>query len=208
WQDDPVLERRERQWAAERPKRFLAATVAVGTVDQVLLSIVQTAHAHLRSVCLDRQLLVIDEIHASDVYMSRLARVLVHHHLDMGGSAMLMSATLGARARHHYVTVGSTPLPVPDLAAAQAAPFPAITLLDGHPRKPATSNLTQKCVHFGLLPIAFTPQRITDRVVHALAAGARVLVVMNTVQRANALLRALESHPDIDPGWLFACKGI
>src|SRR5690606_18841997 len=65
-----------------------------------------------------------------------------------------------------------------------------------------------KCVHFGLLPIAFTPQRITDRVVHALAAGARVLVVMNTVQRTNALLRALESHPDIDPGWLFACKGI
>ncbi len=80
------------------PKRFLAATVAVGTIDQALLSIVQTAHAHLRSVCLDRSLLVVDEVHASDLYMSRLLRSLLTHHLGVGGYAMLLSATLGSRA--------------------------------------------------------------------------------------------------------------
>ena len=58
WTDDAEQRRFERRWAAEHPKRFLAATVAVGTIDQALLSVVQTAHAHLRSICLDRALLV------------------------------------------------------------------------------------------------------------------------------------------------------
>ena len=70
WQDDQKLTRCERMWAAEHPKRFLASTIAIGTIDQALLSIVQTAHAHLRSVCLDRSLLVVDEVHASDYYMT------------------------------------------------------------------------------------------------------------------------------------------
>ena len=76
WEDDEQVRRLERQWAAAGPKRFLAASVAVGTIDQALLSVVQTNHAHLRSVCLDRSLLVVDEVHASDVYMSHLLRFL------------------------------------------------------------------------------------------------------------------------------------
>ena len=78
----------------------LAAAIAVGTIDQALLSTVQTAHAHLRSICLDRSLIVVDEVHASDFYMTRLLKALLRHHLSVGGRAMLLSATLGARSRH------------------------------------------------------------------------------------------------------------
>ncbi|EQD77156.1 CRISPR-associated helicase Cas3, partial [mine drainage metagenome] len=131
WQDDETLRRRERQWSAERPKRFLAATVAVGTVDQALLSVVQTAHAHLRSVCLDRSLLVVDEVHASDVYMSRLLEVLLGHHLGVGGHAMLLSATLGSRARGRYVAVAGGECPLPSAVAATQVPYPALTFADG-----------------------------------------------------------------------------
>jgi len=77
WQDDSDLRYRERRWAAEHPKRFLAAPIAVGTIDQALLSAVQTAHAHLRAICLDRSLLVVDEVHASDHYMTQLLKVRV-----------------------------------------------------------------------------------------------------------------------------------
>ena len=38
WEGDAQAQRRENQWAAERPKRFLAAPVAVGTIDQALMS--------------------------------------------------------------------------------------------------------------------------------------------------------------------------
>lgn len=40
---------RHRDWAAEHPKRYLAASIAVGTVEQCLLSAVMTDHAHLRA---------------------------------------------------------------------------------------------------------------------------------------------------------------
>ena len=47
-------------WAAEHATRFLAATVAVGTVDQAMLAGLQVKHAHLRGSALGRSLLVID----------------------------------------------------------------------------------------------------------------------------------------------------
>lgn len=209
WQDDDALERRDREWAAERPKRFLAATVAVGTIDQALLSTVQTAHAHLRSVCLDRSLLVVDEVHASDLYMSRLLENLLDHHLKVGGRAMLLSATLGARARHRYIaSIPRKSTPVPDLEAAEATPYPAITLADGTVYGVSSSREHPKCVRFDCFPAVFQPDEMADELIAALKVGARVLVVMNTVGRANALLRTLERRGDVDARWLFNCRGV
>src|SRR5690606_6940837 len=72
WHDDPKDDEAERRWAAESPKRYLAATIAVGTVDQALLGALQVKHAHLRHAMLARSLLVVDEVHASDAYMTSL----------------------------------------------------------------------------------------------------------------------------------------
>lgn len=209
WQDDPDLRQRDRLWAAEHPKRFLAATVAVGTIDQALLSAVQTAHAHLRSVCLDRSLLVVDEVHASDVYMSRLLEGLLNHHLSVGGRAMLLSATLGARARQRYVArAAHSEETLPDLESARQAPYPAITLADGTVQAVQTASAMRREVQFEELPLAFHLEELVGRLVPILADGARVLVVLNTVDRANALLRLLERHPEVHPGMLFHCDGV
>jgi CRISPR-associated endonuclease/helicase Cas3 len=69
WSDDPDEIVRRTRWAAEQPKRFLAAPVAIGTIDQALLGAVAVKHAQMRSFCLSRALLVVDEVHASDTYM-------------------------------------------------------------------------------------------------------------------------------------------
>ena len=58
-----------RRWAAEGAKRFLAAQIAVGTVDQAMMGALKVRHAHMRAACLARNLLVVDEVHASDTYM-------------------------------------------------------------------------------------------------------------------------------------------
>lgn len=208
WQDDGDLRRRERFWAAEHPKRFLAATVAVGTVDQALLSAVQTAHAHLRSVCLDRSLLVVDEVHASDEYMSRLLEGLLDHHLRVGGRAMLLSATLGARARQRYVARATGSQITIDLEQARQTPYPAVTLADGIPRSLKTAPAMTKQVLFEELPLAFQLEKLVGYLVPSLADGARILVVLNTVDRANALLRLLENRPEISREMLFHCDGV
>ncbi len=208
WQDDEVLRRRDRLWSAERPKRFLAATIAVGTVDQALLSIVQTSHSHLRSVSLDRSLLVVDEVHSSDWYMGRLLENLLRHHLSVGSYAMLLSATLGARAREQYVAAAQNRrAAVPDRKRAQQVAYPAITTGDGVAHSMAVST-GSKYVHFDCLPFAQNSSQTVGTLVSALKAGARVLVVMNTVARSLDMLRALETHPEVESRWIFQCLGV
>ena len=207
WQEDQETMFRERRWAAEMPKRFLAATIAVGTIDQALLSTIQTSHAHLRSVCLDRSLLVVDEVHASDLYMSRLLESLLKHHLGIGGSAILLSATLGSTAANSFVGAVRATGASPDLQEAITTPYPLVTLSNGE-KLPTSSVGKLKRVKFDISPFAFSPVTIVEaEIVPALWAGARVLVVMNTVDRAVSLFKALESHQSICREWLFNCRG-
>ena len=96
---DPVIKRR---WAAESAKRYLAAQIAVGTVDQAMMAALQIRHAHMRAACLARNLLVVDEVHASDQYMRVVLEGLLDSHMGAGGYACLMSATLGSVARQRF----------------------------------------------------------------------------------------------------------
>ena len=121
--------RRTERWAAENPKRFLAAQIAVGTIDQALLSNLQVRHAHLRSTALLRHLLVVDEVHASDAYMTALLRSVLPCILPAGGHALLMSATLGSVARTAYLAGGVRRSP--GLGQAIALPYPCLSLAQG-----------------------------------------------------------------------------
>lgn len=123
WDDDTAPPAR---WAAEHETRYLAAQVAVGTVDQVMLAGLCVKHAHMCGSALSRALLVIDEVHASDAYMTRIQHNIARAHLDLGGHVMLMSATLGAAARGLWR--GEPP---GLLAQASATPYPAIWTGDG-----------------------------------------------------------------------------
>jgi CRISPR-associated endonuclease/helicase Cas3 len=89
----------EPTWAIGSTRRVMGAPVAVGTIDQAMLSQLKVRHGHLRAWCLARHLLVIDEVHASDPYMSEIVSRLVDEHLALGGYALLMSATLGETMR-------------------------------------------------------------------------------------------------------------
>lgn len=199
WQDDASVRRRERAWAAERPKRFLAAPVAVGTIDQALLSTMQVNHAHLRCVCLERSLLVVDEVHASDTYMRGLLRALLDHHRRAGGHALLLSATLGCSARAELLAPPGSAAAIPALAAASDQPYPALT--DDQGRLSALPRASRASKHVGLQPVAqiTSPTELVPNLAEALAQGAHVLVVLNTVNRVIELLRACEQHPGVAP---------
>lgn len=199
WEDDSALRRHERQWAAEHPKRFLAAPVAVGTVDQALLSVLMVKHSLLRSVCLDRSLLVVDEVHASDPYMRQALQCLLNGHLRRGGRALLLSATLGETAAGALLGRASQ-----SIAAAQTRPYPSLSTAVAEIRIPPHG--APKCVaveQVGSLDDA----DLLPHLAAALAEGARVLVVCNTVARANALLRAVEAEPALPRRALFAVRG-
>lgn len=196
WHDDPQDDEAERRWAAESPKRYLAAPIAVGTIDQALLGALQVKHAHLRHAMLARSLLVIDEVHASDAYMSRLSEHLLSAHVALGGQALLLSATLGAVVRMRYLSIGARcALAAPSLQQAQEAAYPAIShrTPDGPLLQVVSGNPRQKTVHWQTLDCIDQPERIAALAVAAAAQGARVLVVRNTVPAAVATLQAVEA---------------
>ena len=183
-----------RGWAAESSKRYLAAPIAVGTVDQVLLSTLQASHAHMRATALLRHFLVVDEVHASDAYMTRLLDRVLDQHLAAGGHALLMSATLGASARVHLTTDDGN---VPAQDAAETEDYPLVTHVDAARTDPdsvhAASSDASKTVAPTLCDDADAPAAVARRALDHAENGARVLVIRNLVDDCIKTQQELES---------------
>jgi CRISPR-associated endonuclease/helicase Cas3 len=188
-------------WAAERPKRFFAGTIAVGTIDQALLGAVKAKHAHLRAACLLRLFLVVDEVHASDAYMSRLLAHLLRFHIGAGGHALLLSATLGSTARATLLDTAA-----PSLTAAVATPYPALWS-EAAPGPVAPSGAGRaRTIEITQSNDIGDPLAIARRAIDAARAGAKTLVVRNLRRDAVAVFRAVRELGG-EP-WLFACRGV
>lgn len=211
WNDDPDEATRRSRWCAEQPKRFLAATIAVGTVDQALLGAVCVKHAQMRAFCLSRSLLVVDEVHASDAYMEQLLIALLDQHRRAGGEALLLSATLGAATRARLLLGGERQAKKARIAPREASvlPYPALSCVEkGVIRlEGAESRGRAKAVAVQAEHVIADPLAIARRALAAAEDGARVLVVRNTVRAAVATARALENLAPDHPA-LFRLDGV
>lgn len=183
-------------WAAENPKRYFAATLSVGTVDQALLAAIRVKHAHLRGATLMRHLLVVDEVHASDSYMRQHLMQLLRDHIAAGGHALLLSATLGAEARAQFLAAARGEFVrdaiIPSFEDAVDVPYPLLTSTTGEARQ-FDVTATKPGVRLSLAPWLDDPRQIASAALEAAAGGARVLVMRNTVDGAIAVQRVLES---------------
>ena len=212
WDDYPDDATRGRRWAAEHSKRYLAAQIAVGTVDQAMLSVLKVKHSHMRAACLARNLLVVDEVHASDTYMGVILRALLDAHLGAGGHALLMSATLGSVARRWWLAAGSTG-GVVDLPLEEAirCPYPAVsTPARSGERQAATGeNGQEKTVRIEGVPLMGRFDEVAECVLNAARRGAKVLVVRNTVGHAIRTQQTIERAVTVvEDGLLFGCGGV
>lgn len=213
WNDDGHEAARFRGWAAEHSKRYLAGPVVVGTVDQALLAALAVSHAHLRSTALARCLLVVDEVHASDPYMTQLLRAVLDTHLRAGGHAVLMSATLGSDSRRRLAE--STGRSSEGLTATEAStlPYPRLTLYPrgGEPEEVALPQATtHREVDVEIAAIQSEPAEIARRAHAAARCGARVLVLRNTVSGCLEVQSALETQlANTEAAHLaFRCQGL
>ncbi len=187
WDDDDPNPAR---WAAEHATRFAAARIAVGTVDQMMLAGLQVKHAHLRGAALSRALIVIDEVHASDAYMTHIQQRLARAHLDLGGHVMLMSATLGAVARSSWRGEA-----LPSLPEAARQPYPAVWTSRGC--EPVGDAGAGKEVGLSI-HAGWGGEDAAELALAAAREGARVLVIRNTVDRARETWAAvMEQAPEL-----------
>lgn len=203
-----------RGWAAENSKRYLAGGVVVGTIDQALLSVLPVQHAHLRASALRRHLLVVDEVHASDAYMEGLLAGptvqwpgeqrwgLLRQHLEAGGHALLLSATLGAATRSRLVAWRGG-------SVAPDGRYPLVTLAAGDRVETwAPAAPRSKSVSIATRAWSDDPGQVAAHAAQLAARGARVLVLRNTVRDAVAVQVALEGLVGLDDPRLFRVGGV
>jgi CRISPR-associated endonuclease/helicase Cas3 len=180
-------------WIADDRRKTFLADVGVGTIDQALLAVLPSRHAPLRLVGLSRRVLIIDEAHAFDAYMGEELATLLRFHAALGGSAIVLSATLTRKGRQKLIaafTSGRAAECVPPHSEA----YPLVTVASD-----ATMTETPCAMRSGLAR-SVRVERVADvdgaiaRIVAAVGAGAAVAWVRNAVDDVLEAAEALQAH--------------
>lgn len=193
----PVLEAvvELHQWFAGRKKGVLANFV-VGTIDQVLFSALKAKHVVLRQLSLANKVVIIDEVHAADAYMS----VYLERALAWLGAyrvpVVLLSATLAPSIRARLASAYRCLPEAEHASLAESVGYPLITSVPSLDAPASTVGITASS--------RSTPVHIewaeddtavlVERLRPALEQGAAVAVIRNTVMRAQQTARALREE--------------
>lgn len=105
-------------WFADSNKKALLAEIGVGTLDQAMMAVMPFKHNNLRLLGLSNKILLADEIHACDAYMSCILEGLIERQARGGNSVILLSATLSQQQRDKLVAAFAR-----DAEGQQEAPF-------------------------------------------------------------------------------------
>ena len=106
-------------------KKGLLSSFIVCTIDQVLMTALQARHVMLRYLGLASKVIIIDEVHAYDAYMSRYLSAALYWLGQMNAPVILMSATLPSATRDELMKSYAKGLKVgaePNKVAAPAPP--------------------------------------------------------------------------------------
>ncbi|ABB37666.1 metal dependent phosphohydrolase [Oleidesulfovibrio alaskensis G20] len=179
-------------WLADSRKKALLSPCGVGTIDQALLAVLPARHQCLRLLGLARNVLVIDEVHAYDEYTGSLLQALLRFHAALGGSAILLSATLTRRIRQNLAAAfcEGAGYPAPTLNVDD---FPLATTADSHGMRetafPATRRST---IH---VKLTADENAMYKALLETRAAGGCACWIRNTVDQAReAYERLREQH--------------
>jgi CRISPR-associated endonuclease/helicase Cas3 len=206
--DEGGAEAGAHRWLAGR-KRTMLADFVIGTIDQLLFTALKRRHLVLRHLGLAGKVVVIDEAHAYDVYMSQYLDRALEWLGAYGTPVVVLSATLPAhrraqmleaydngrfalspRPRHRRGAEGADALPYQALREDLRYPLLNVSGTGRIPTAIACPSSGRK--------VSVRIEQHDDDLTHlagtlrqALAEGGCALVVRNTVTRVQATADAL-----------------
>lgn len=177
------------QWVLGR-HRGLLSHVAVGTVDQVLYAATRTKFVSLRHAGLAGKVIIIDEVHSYDVYMSTFLEDLLKWCADALVPVVLMSATLAPRLRSGLVSAFGRGLSVAAASDQEAEGYPRVTTVTGSGQatwvtSPYRADMEVQVELVDADPDDLVP--VADRLDRESRDGGCVLTILDTVGRAQTL---------------------
>lgn len=185
------------EWFTYR-KRGLLAPFGVGTVDQALLAALRTRHVFVRLFGLAAKTVVIDEVHAYDVYMSSLIERLLEWLAALGSSVVLLSATLPRGRARRLVEAYARGLREDHGVRVEAAAYPRVTWMESGGQagceRIRTSNVSARRIALKKIPTSTDDSGlhgVEELLEEMLADGGCAAVICNTVRRAQDVYRAL-----------------
>lgn len=178
------------EWFQPR-KRSLLARFAVGTVDQAMLAALTVKHFFVRVFALSHKVVIVDEVHAYDTYMSTIQERLLHWLAGLQSPTILLSATLPAVVRERFLGAHQSP--------HDHVPYPRATLCytDGTMRVVPLHTQRQRTIL--LKWIAADVEALLHEVAHLLEQGGCAAIICNTVNEAQQVYAAAINHPAYSP---------
>jgi len=178
-------------WLADDRRRVLLADIGVGTIDQALMAVLPTRFSSLRLWALAGKVLVIDEAHSYDPYMEAELQALLRFQARLGGSAIVMTATLPEKMRAGFARafqegLGRVPIPLAERH------YPQLSIVAQQAESRAVASVPATCrtlqVHRlenGAAAVALLSEAATK--------GAACVWVRNAVDDAIAAVAALQA---------------
>lgn len=189
------------QWFNGR-KRSAFADFVVSTIDQLLFMTLKAKHLTLRHLGLSGKVVVLDEVHAADDFMSTYLRRALEWLGAYGVPVIALSATLPPAQRrellHAYRSgakrtgMVSEEIDSEILALADAVSYPLVTVVGAAQARQRSPERSGRRIEYRLEEV--NDAQLVDSVLHEAEAGGCIAVVCNTVRRAQQTYQALKER--------------
>ena len=173
-------------------KTQLLANFVVGTVDQMLMGALRQKHIMLKHLGLAGKVVVVDEVHAYDSYMSRYMDAMLNWLGAYRTPVILLSATLPGKRRGEMVSAYLGQGTFEGRAALEGErAYPLLTWTDGESVRTRQIELDARQTDVEILRgeddavIPFLRERLAE--------GGCAGVIVNTVKRAQSMAEQLKT---------------
>ena len=177
-------------------RRGMLSENAVGTVDQAMASVLRIKYGMLRLAGLSEKVLIIDEIHAYDTYMSRIISRLLQWCKALRIPVILLSATLQQSQKDKYIRCFSD-----QTRQTGSMEYPLITQVNDSGETVYT-KVDDAFVHmqfrFKAVQGLGDIELIVDLAQRMTIDGGCVCIMLNTVRRAQEVYLELKRRGDPD----------
>ncbi|MCD8148561.1 MAG: CRISPR-associated helicase Cas3' [Clostridiales bacterium] len=175
----------------EGRKQSLLPEFVVGTVDQLLMAALKQNHVALRHLGLAGKVVIVDECHAYDAYMSVYLDRALFWLGRYGVPVILLSATLPQKRRHEMTAAYLGKIHADRMEGWEAdQEYPLLTWTEGRSvrQKSIPVDIPDREVKMDRIE----DEEVADRLKEVLADGGCAGIIVNTVKRAQQMEKRLK----------------
>lgn len=187
-------------------KKSILTDFIIGTIDNLLRMALKKKHLFLRHLGFSGKVVVIDEVHAYDTYMSsylfKAMNWLGAYHVPV----VILSATLPVDKRNQLVTAylkgkygrQYQKMLIVNDGWEKTQAYPLLTVLDGPKLKQLTKfdQRNQKSTHLHVQRLDIDDEDLVQLVMNKIKQGGVAGIIVNTVKRAQALAKIFQQDQE------------